>query len=58
MALDAGPLRALLAAGPGARLTLCGERQARSWAPVQRGLWQRLAARWRPVDSHDVLEAL
>ena len=57
-ALDAGPLRALPAAGPDARLTLCGERHAMTWAPAPRSLWQRLAARWQAPDSHAVLEAL
>ena len=57
-ALDAGPIRQLLAAGSDARLTLCGERHATAWAPVKRSLWQGLAARWRPVDAHATLGAL
>ena len=57
-ALDAGPIRALLAAGDGARLTLCGERQAQAWAPAAQGLWQRLSGRWRKPSLHAALEAL
>ena len=42
-ALDAGPLRALADAGdPGSRLTLAGERHARSFQPAQRAWWKRL----------------
>jgi hypothetical protein len=41
-ALDAGPLRALAdAGGAGARLTLAGERHARSWQPAARPWWRR-----------------
>jgi hypothetical protein len=47
-ALDAGPLRTLAdaAAAPGeaptTRLTLCGERQARTWQPMPRPWWKAL----------------
>jgi len=42
-ALDAGPLRALADTNdPAARLTLAGERHARSWRPAQRPWWRRL----------------
>ena len=40
--LDAGPLRALAdAAGP-ARLSLAGERSARTWQPAARPWWKSL----------------
>ena len=57
-ALDAGPLTTLAEAGSAARLTLCGERFAQSFAPAPQGLWQRLAGRWRAGQAHAVLEAL
>lgn len=60
-ALDAGPVRQLterVGDGLGASLTLCGERQAQCFEPVQRGLWQRLSANWRRVEPHTVLESL
>ncbi|MES2718356.1 MAG: hypothetical protein V4795_21480 [Pseudomonadota bacterium] len=57
-ALDAGPLQALAGAGDDARLTLCGERFAQTFAPAPRGLWQRLAGRWRQGSALAVLEAL
>lgn len=57
-ALDAGPITALLSAGDGARLTLCGERQAQTWAPAAQGLWQRLSGAWRKPSANDTLEAL
>jgi len=42
-ALDAGPLRALADSDdPAARLTLAGERHARTWRPAQRPWWKRL----------------
>jgi hypothetical protein len=45
-ALDAGPLRTLAesadAGQGGARLTLAGERHARSWQPAPRPWWKRL----------------
>jgi hypothetical protein len=56
--LDAGPISALLNAGDAARLTLCGERRARHWAPASQGLWQRLAGAWRKPSVHAALEAL
>ena len=57
-ALDAGPITALLGAGDGARLTLCGERRAQAWAPAAQGLWQRLSGTWRKPSVHTALEAL
>ena len=57
-ALDAGPIPALLAAGDGARLTLCGERLAQAWTPAAQSLWQRLSGGWRKPSVHDTLEAL
>jgi hypothetical protein len=57
-ALDAGPIAALLHVGDDARLTLCGERRAQTWAPAPQGLWQRVAATWRKPSVHAVLEAL
>ena len=42
-ALDAGPLRTLADSNdPTARLTLAGERHARSWQPAPRPWWKRL----------------
>ncbi len=56
-ALDAGPLREL-AETPGAtRLTLAGERSARSWQPVERPWWKRLLGE-RGASAASVLEAL
>lgn len=60
-ALDAGPLRALdqrRRAGAPARLTLCGDRAALSWAPGRGTLWQRLGARLRSADPAAVLATL
>jgi len=58
-ALDAGPLRALLEAGApaGARLTLAGERHARTWAPAPRPWWKQLLGA-RAAKLQPVLEAL
>jgi len=56
-ALDAGPLRALAEAPAGARLTLAGERRARTWAPAERPWWKSLlGARGASVSA--TLEAL
>lgn len=43
-ALDAGPIRALAdaAAAASSRLTLCGERAARTWQPLARPWWKSL----------------
>ncbi|OYU94556.1 MAG: phosphoglycerate mutase, partial [Burkholderiales bacterium PBB5] len=57
-ALDSGPLDALLAAGPAARLTLCGERLATTFSPAPQGLWQRVSGLWRKPGALAVLEAL
>ena len=56
-ALDAGPLRALAEASGDARLTLSGERLARTWQPAQRPWWKSLFGARAPA-SHAVLEAL
>ena len=56
-ALDAGPLRALADAPGDPRLTLAGERGARTWQPAQRAWWKRLLGA-RPATAHAVLEAL
>ena len=59
-ALDAGPIAdcaAADAAGP-TTLVLCGERRALPLAPQPRGLWQRLAARWRAPAPLALLETL
>lgn len=56
-ALDAGPLRALAEGSADVRLTLCGERLARTWQPAQRPWWKSLFGARAPA-SHAVLEAL
>jgi hypothetical protein len=58
-ALDAGPLRALAQAGEGgpARLTLCGERAARTWTPAATPWWKRLLGA-RPPALSTVLASL
>lgn len=57
-ALDAGPINALIDAGPAARLTLCGERLATTFSPAPQGLWDRLSGLWRKPGTLAVLEAL
>ena len=58
-ALDAGPVRALVQAatqGQDVSLTLCGERQARTWHKLALPWWKRL---WNPPAAvAPVLEAL
>ena len=56
-ALDAGPLRELAGAGAASRLTLAGERKARTWQPAERPWWKSLLG-GRGAQSHAVLEAL
>jgi len=56
-ALDAGPLRELAQAGGEARLSLAGERLARTWRPASRPWWKSLLG-GRPASAHRVLEAL
>lgn len=60
-ALDAGPLRELAEArpAPGAmpRLSLCGERRARTWQPSSRPWWKSLVGARGPAASA-ALEAL
>ena len=62
-ALDAGPLRELAEAsagapaGAGARLTLAGERHARTWQPAARPWWKSLLGA-RGASAHATLEAL
>ena len=60
-ALDAGPLADFEAAatpGSDARLTLCGERFAETYAPAAVGLWQKLIGRRQSGPAAAVLEAL
>jgi hypothetical protein len=56
-ALDAGPLRALAEGSADVRLTLCGERLARTWQPAHRPWWKSLFGDRAPA-SHATLEAL
>ena len=56
-ALDAGPLSELADATGPARLSLCGERLARTWQPAQRPWWKNLLGA-RGASPHQVLEAL
>ncbi len=56
-ALDAGPLRELADAGAATRLTLAGERRARTWQPADRPWWRNLLG-GRGAQSQAVLEAL
>lgn len=59
--IDAGPIAALRRradAGEPVRLTLCGERVARTWAPRTQGWLGRLLGRTRPVSAVSVLQAL
>ncbi|MCU0965596.1 MAG: hypothetical protein MUF08_11220 [Burkholderiaceae bacterium] len=44
--------------GESVALTLCGERAAQRYDSVRMGTWQRLAQRWRRVDSLRALESL
>jgi hypothetical protein len=57
-ALDAGPIADLARAGPGARLTLCGERRALGFEARPQGLWQRVSSTWRKPAANGVLEGL
>ncbi len=57
LALDAGPLRAIADAPAGARLTLAGERHARTWEPADRPWWKSLFGA-RAASAHATLEAL
>jgi len=57
-ALDAGPLRALAESDDAqARLSLAGERHARSWQPGQRPWWKRLLG-GAGASAQSTLEAL
>ena len=59
--LDAGPLADLAArdaACEPVRLTLAGERSARTLAAAPRSVWQRMAGAWRRPDPRSLLEAL
>jgi hypothetical protein len=56
-ALDAGPLRALADATGPARLSLAGERVARTWQPAARPWWKNLFGA-RGAGAPAVLEAL
>lgn len=57
-ALDAGPIAQLLAAGPDARLTLCGERSAVELSAATPGLWQRVRALTQRHSTSDLLARL
>lgn len=60
-ALDAGPLAALAAhVGRGGRatLTLCGERQARSFTTAPRSLWQKIQGVFSPQRFMDLQKSL
>lgn len=57
-ALDAGPISALLRSGPGAMLTLCGERQAQTFAHQAQGWWQKIVAGWQRPAFHQFLDTL
>ena len=57
-ALDAGPIADLLRGGPGARLTLCGERQAQTFAHQAQGWWQKIVAGWQRPSFHQFLDKL
>jgi hypothetical protein len=51
-------LAALLDQGMPVRLTLCGERQARTWARAEEGLWRRLARHFSRPRAAEYLEPL
>ena len=57
-ALDAGPISTLLQSGPGAMLTLCGERQAQTFAHQPQGWWQKIVAGWQRPAFHHFLDKL
>lgn len=60
-ALDAQECRQLLQQteqGHAATLTLCGERQARTWQPARQGWLAKLASSWRQPTLLSQLEAL
>jgi hypothetical protein len=60
-ALDAGPIAALAGradAGEPVRLSLCGERVARTWAVQPQGLWGRLRLRLGGAPTGAALTAL
>jgi len=56
-ALDAGPLRELAETPGTKRLSLAGERGARTWQPAERPWWQRMLGARAP-NAQSVLEAL
>ena len=59
--LDARQCTALLAAhhrGQPVRITLCGERSARTWAPPSRGLWTRVSGIFRRTSLTQALHDL
>jgi len=57
-ALDNGPIAGLLDAGPGATLTLAGERRALGYTRAAGSTWQRLRATWRRSAAYQVLDGL
>jgi hypothetical protein len=58
LALDAGPIAALLAAADSVTLTLAGERRALPFTRTAASPWQRLRAAWRRPAAHQVLDGL
>ncbi|AEG94317.1 hypothetical protein [Ramlibacter tataouinensis] len=44
--------------GEPVRLTLCGERSARTWRPGAAGWWRRVSSAWRPQPLSPILEQL
>lgn len=59
--LDTGEcarLGALLDAGQPVRITLCGDRSARTWSSEGGGMWRRMASLWSRRPAAQVLEAL
>lgn len=57
-ALDQGPISTLVAADQPVTLTLCGERNAATFATRSRSLWQRVSQRWHPLPAAQILERL
>ena len=57
-ALDAGPVTALLHSSDAAQLTLCGERQAQTFAHQAQGWWQKIVAGWHRPALHSFLDKL
>lgn len=59
--LDAGECARLISAldeGRAVRITLCGDRSARTWSSEGGGLWRRVASVWARRPAAQLLEAL